>query len=176
MDSPFVSIDDYPPARRVAFESSVPTDDWGDPPPVVTEYVRDLPVDIVLTRPYLTAMKVSDHLFAMQLVDDEALHATYIRLRTFGFPKNRIAANPLLKSSILTIERALKNRMDFAKHQKIHVMEQLPFISSESEKERVNEEADAEIKIVWSIIKDWTSDSLQDAIDDFEQTIANLMD
>lgn len=75
---PTFAADEYPPARRVAFAMTTTAssiDDWDDPPPVVTEecLLHDFPTDIVLTRQYLTAMKVHDHHFAMQLADDDAL-------------------------------------------------------------------------------------------------------
>ena len=183
-NAPTIPADEYPPARRVAFESRVPVDDWQDPPLAVTEYnlLQDFPTDIVATRPYLTAMKVADHMFALQLAEDETLQATYTWMRSRRNDKvssaKQRARNPSLHSSILTIERALRNRMDFAKHQKIFVLEQAAFMDDEYcelEKERINEDANAEIKIVYSIVKDWQSETLQQAIQDFTETVLNLM-
>lgn len=177
---PTIPLDEYPPARRVAFEASVPTDDWEDPPLVVTEFSLqgDFPLEIIATRPYLTALKVTDHQFAIQLVQDEVLHGTYTAVRRArsrrALTKQR-QRNPWLHSSILTIERALRNRMEFVKNQKIHVLDQAAFIACELEKERVNREADDQIKIVCSLLKDWKSETLVEAIQDFEQTVENLM-
>lgn len=176
MRIPTIEAEDYPPARRVVFEFSVPGDDWEDPPPGVTEFCRDgVCLDIKTTRPYLTAMKVCDNAFAAQLMQDEALQHTYTSMRKFGLSEKLIAKNSWLKSQILTIERALLNRMDFAMQQKIHVSEQAPFLSSKTEKERIQQEADSEMLTVISIVKDWKSDSLKDTIQEFVETVENLM-
>lgn len=177
---PSIPADEYPPARRVAFEASVPTDDWEDPPLVVTEFSLqgDYPLEIIATRPYLTAMKVTDHQFAIQLVQDDVLHGTYTmvrRARSRRALRQQRKRNPWLHSSILTIERALRNRMEFVKNQKIFVLDQAAFIPCELEKERINEEANDQIKIVCSLLKDWKSETLIEAIQDFEETVANLM-
>ena len=177
MGIPIIAPDEYPPARRVAFRR-IPTlhDDFDDPPPIVTEFARDnFPLNIITTEPYLTALKVQDHRFALQLSNDDALAATYQRVRQSGVSKKDLSNNPGLKSRILTIERALENRMEFAKYQKIHVMEEMVFLNSAEEKERVNEEADAEMMTVCGIVKDWKSESLQDIISDFQAIVGNLM-
>lgn len=163
---PVVEPEDYPPARCVVFECCTQqqgNDGWEDP-----RYVTTHPA-------YLAAMKVADQFFAHQLFEDKALHSTYEKMRRSCLSKRKIAKDPSLKSQILTIERALKNRMDFATQQKIYALEQLIFIHCETEKERIKKEADDEIKVVHAIVKQWKSDSMEDKLDEFVQTASNLL-
>jgi hypothetical protein len=180
LDLPAIALEDYPPARRVAMEEACfsPNVEW------------ETPRSLTTTRPYLTAMKVADHMFTRQLYDDPSLHDMYQQMRRRGdgsrdggvsnggeLPTEapHVGCTPLAKSQILTLERALKNRMDFCQQQKLHVAHNLAYVRHATEKQRLTREADREIKVVLAIVKDWQSPTLHEEIIAFANESMDLI-
>lgn len=114
---PFAAAASYPRCREVKFRCAVPPEE------------RNKPRGIATAFHFLKGLRHADWAFARQLKQDGILCEVYKRVRQNTLPQ--AAMTGYVRSIILTIERALRLRMQFAEYQYHCVQDRLAYVPNE---------------------------------------------